>query len=62
MHDTTGLLLKYFVLSPTKRDAYGEASRDAMIRYAESIRSTNPVLADELDEWVVRLEEPDVNE
>ena len=57
MDNGAGLLLKYFVLSPAKQDPYGEASREAMIRYAECIKSTNPLLGRELEEWVESIEE-----
>ena len=53
----TGLTMKYFVLSPNKQDEYGEASRRAMITYANSIRPTNPQLAQDLTAWVVRIED-----
>jgi len=37
-----------FVLSPEKDDAYGDASRTAMLAYANAIQPTNPQLADDL--------------
>lgn len=53
----TGLLLKYFVLSPAKQDPYGEASRTAARAYAAAIEATNPVLAAELVAWMNMIEE-----
>jgi len=47
-----GLMMKYFVLKPAGNTQYHHASRVAMSKYAEIIRSTNPELADNLDEWV----------
>ena len=52
-----GLKMKYFVLNPTKTDAYGAASRAAMDAYAESICDTNLDLAEELREWVRDLDQ-----
>lgn len=43
-----------FVLSPDKRDAYGEASRAALSSYALSIATHNPKLAADLREWLKR--------
>lgn len=57
MNEPTGLLMKYFVLSPTKADAYGKASREAMLVYAASIASENRALADDLFAWLKRLEQ-----
>jgi hypothetical protein len=47
-----GLKLKYFVLSPTKDDPYGEASRSTMLVYADEIKSFNMELANDLRSWV----------
>ena len=47
-----GLMLKYFVLSPLKNDAYGRASRLAMITYAKEIEKENPELAEDLRKWI----------
>jgi len=55
--DDKGLLLKHFVLSPTKDGAYGEASRTGARAYAEAIQPTNPILAAELLEWLRTIEE-----
>jgi hypothetical protein len=43
-----------FVLSPEKRDDYGEASRMAMQMYAMMIRHRNPQLADDIEDWLVK--------
>ena len=51
-----GLQLKYFVLNPTKNDAFGEASRAAMDTFAATIRSTNPQLAADISSWVGSIE------
>jgi hypothetical protein len=48
----TGLHLKYFVLNPTKHDAYGEASRIALAAYSGAITNTNPELAGDLAAWL----------
>jgi len=45
-----------FVLSPEKDDAYGKASRQALMTYARVIRETNPRLADDI---VRRIDAPD---
>jgi len=45
-----------FVLSPEKDDAYGEASRDAMLAYANAIQPTNPQLADDMRMKVTEIE------
>jgi len=55
----SGLEMKYFVLNPSKNDAYGQASRDAMVKYADSIVDENPQLSLDLHDWVIRL---DMNE
>jgi hypothetical protein len=41
-----------FVLSPDKKDAYGLASRQALLEYAKIIRKRNKILAVELEHWV----------
>ena len=51
------LEMKYFVLKPKdkyKDDRYAQASREAMLAYADSIDSVDPPLADHLREWVTR--------
>ena len=51
MSDTRGLQMKYFVLNPLKRNAYGRASLAALEAYENSIRSTNMPLAEDLRLW-----------
>lgn len=51
-----GLQLKYFVLNPTKEDAYGRASQEALVAYANAIRETNPILASDIMGWVNKLQ------
>lgn len=48
----SGLQMKYFVLKPGGSDAYAEASREACVAYAESIREENAELANDLIAWV----------
>jgi hypothetical protein len=50
--DGFGLLVKYFVLNPTKNTPYGAASREALLTYAMKIELENPYLADDLRRWV----------
>lgn len=55
MSHSSGIECKYFVLNPKSkraRDAYAEASRQAMGAYAEVISSENPALSDDLLRWV----------
>jgi len=47
-----GMKMKYFVLKPEGDNDYAEASRKAMMAYANSIKIENPVLADDLRNWV----------
>ena len=47
-----GLDLKYFVLKPKGDNEYAEASRAAMLAYANSIEKTNSKLANDLVGWV----------
>ncbi len=50
-----GLLLKYFVLSPGSKDgAHGEASRHALLAYADVMEGINLNLAHDLRYWVTR--------
>lgn len=57
-----GLQLKYFVLNPSKNNEFGEASREAMITYADSIKETEPELAEDLLNWVdTALEDLDIS-
>ncbi len=53
-----GLQMKYFVLKPLGIDAYAEASRCAMMKYADVIWDENPELASELREWSRAASEP----
>lgn len=55
----TGLIMKHFTLSPTKYDAYGMASREALRAYALSIAETNPRLAGDLTAWADAIEAGD---
>lgn len=48
-----GLKLKYFVLTPTKDDAYGAASRAAMLVYAKEIAHVNRELSYDLHGWEI---------
>jgi len=52
-----GLMMKYFVLKPKGNNPYARASRMAMRVYADHIRSTNPELCYNLNEWVNREQE-----
>lgn len=52
----SGLLMKYFVLSPNKQDAYGEASRKAMKAYAAAIFEENEEMARDIIHWLKMLE------
>ena len=51
-----GLKMKYFVLNPHKKNAYGEASRKAIMAYAKEIKKTNAELAIDLRKWVTDIE------
>ncbi len=51
-----GLVMKYFVLNPNKDDEYGEASRWAIRAYMRSIAPTNPLLAEDLRQWLEGIE------
>jgi hypothetical protein len=50
-----GLKMKYFVLNPTKKDAYGQASRMAIYEYARVISKKNKELAEDLINWMRKL-------
>lgn len=50
--DETGLVMKYFVLNPSKDTPYGRASRVALIAYAEEIKKTNPMLSKDILDWI----------
>ena len=54
--DETGLTMRHFTLSPTKNDAYGKASREAMRAYALMIVGVNPRLARDLTSWAGEIE------
>jgi len=45
------LEMKYFVLKPKGAGSYAEASRRAMVAYAQSIRPVDKELADALLAW-----------
>jgi hypothetical protein len=49
-----GLYPKYFVLKPEGDSMYAYASRRAMQLYADIIRTSNSILAEELDQWVAK--------
>lgn len=46
------LEMKYFVLKPEGTDPYAKASREALVAYAESIKTHDPGLAEDLWQWV----------
>lgn len=46
------LYMKYFVLKPKGTDPYAKASREALVAYAESIKTHDPGLAEALWQWV----------
>ena len=51
----SGLEMKYFVLKPKssfKNDIYAAVSREAIRNYANNIKSINPILSQELINWV----------
>ena len=47
----SGLIMKYFVLKPRGSSPHSLASRNALRAYAQSIRSENAELADDLQNW-----------
>ena len=53
----TGLMMKYFVLNPTKADAYGDASREALVAYRDAVMDLNPTLARDLTRWLRQIEQ-----
>jgi len=57
-----GLIMKYFVLNPSKNDAYGYASRQAMRTYANIIRAENQELSDDLIKWIDRERKDGIDE
>jgi len=50
-----GLLMKYFVLNPTKDDEYGYASMNALSEYAFCIKDVNPQLSKDIGKWLSEL-------
>ena len=48
------LMMKYFVLKPEGKSEYNIASRHAMLEYARTIEPFDPVMAEELRNWVAR--------
>ncbi len=51
-----GLDMKYFVLNPNKADKYGEASREAISKYADIIQEENIELAEDLRYWLKHID------
>ena len=51
-----GLVMKYFVLNPLKDNAYGVASRQALISYSCAIEMENKQLAKDIREWVCAIQ------
>lgn len=49
------LYIKYFVLSPREISPEGEASRAAILKYADVIKEDNPMLAHELRHWIEEI-------
>lgn len=58
----SGLVMKYFVLSPTKRGIYGKASRLAIKEYARIVKSENYEFAWDLDKWIRDIERDMIKE
>ncbi len=52
------LVMQYFVLKPEGDDEQAEASRQAMLTYADVIQRTDPNLASDLRFWVQRHHNP----
>ncbi len=50
-----GLIMKHFVLNPTKDDEHGRASRSAVLEYAKAIEYHNLELAMDLQNWISKL-------
>ena len=55
------LFLKYFVLNPTKQDAYGAASKHAIRAYAAQIRSEDRELSKNLVAWLKEIADAKVD-
>lgn len=51
-----GLEMKYFVLKPGGNDMYAAASRAALLAYADAVEAINIPLAQDLRNWVDRIE------
>ena len=52
------LVMQYFVLKPDGNDEQAEASRQAMLTYADVIQKTDSALARDLRFWVQRHHKP----
>ncbi len=52
--DIMALEMKYFVLKPKGDSIHAQASRLAMLTYANVVRAHDPELAKELEKWVQR--------
>ena len=50
-----GLQMKYFMLTPLKKNAYGAASRKALEAYAASIEDMNKELAEDIRKWLIEI-------
>ena len=46
------LMMKYFVLKPAGKDVYAEASRAAMLCYANKIEEEDILFSDGIRAWV----------
>ena len=55
-NDNNGLQLKYFILKPSLKDAYGKASLAALEAYEDAIGPTNRALAEDLRLWRARIQ------
>lgn len=53
------LVMQYFVLKPDGNDEQAEASRQAMLTYADVIQRTDPDLARDLRFWLRRHHKPE---
>lgn len=58
-----GLKCKYFVLNPSSSDdVHAQASRSAILQYAHYMADVNPVLSEELCQWIEHLDLEDNRE
>jgi len=57
----SGLEMKYFVLNPRGSTLYSQASREAMLTYADYIEGENEELANDLRYWVDKTTEENVS-